>query len=68
MSSAQLCAQLDLGEYSKTFMNVHLNSSWLFWIQLYSYFLFVFLGISMKMDVCLHKHLRNETKNPKGIH
>lgn len=31
-------------------------------------FLFVFLGISMKMDVCLHKHLRNETKNPKGIH
>lgn len=61
-------AQLDLGECCKTSTNVHLNSSQLWGIQPHSWVLFAFLGISMKMGVCLHKYLRNERKNPKGIH
>lgn len=55
-------AQLDLGECCKTSTNVHLNSSQLWGIQPHSWVLFAFLGISMKMGVCLHKYLRNERK------
>lgn len=37
-------AWLDLGERCETFMNVHLNSSWLWGIRPHSEFLFAFSG------------------------